>query len=119
MLVGYIGDDDVYNKDMNKRTICNTSFTNNNNICLRKSIFVLLNKVFKYENDNLLSSNKVYKDKFFNEFIGDCSTLLYDIENDTQIGHDIIYNLYHDKFLELENLVIHSIEYTHMVKDIG
>ncbi len=53
------------------------------------------------------------------QLIVDCNTLSVDIDNEIVIIHNFIRDKYRAKFPELESLVLHPIDYSRLVKQIG
>ena len=53
------------------------------------------------------------------QLVIDCSTLVVDIDHEITILHNFIRDKYRAKFPELESLVLHPIDYCHVVKQIG
>lgn len=53
------------------------------------------------------------------QLIVDCNTLSVDIDNEITVIHNFIRDKYRAKFPELESLVLHPIDYSRLVKQIG
>ncbi|KAF9599573.1 hypothetical protein IFM89_039485 [Coptis chinensis] len=74
------------------------------------------------DSSNLLDGWSKYSEfslSVVDQVIVDCNALSVDIENEIVIVHNFVWDNYRLKFLELEYLVHHPIDYARVVKKIG